>query len=235
MKKLFIILLMSTICSAQKFEAENMTMLDEWAIPGETYVKICAVSGISENISLSGNLELNIFCRGKNGLESLEILNPAGTADTLQITNTFWDSVKINVLCDVQGTWLFKHVSDFPVNNCLSIDYVEFRTEDSISTIKKTVEIFWQANTEPDLAGYKLYYGSNSGQYLKPINIDPYVMQYELSLSCGFTYYFALTAYDTSDNESEKSNEVSITLECLNEDMTPPGKPVLTSVRIKIN
>jgi hypothetical protein len=67
----------------------------------------------------------------------------------------------------------------------------------------------WDPNTEPDLGGYKVYYGTSSGTYGVPLNVGN-VTDYTLT---GLTerggYYIAVTAYDKSGNESVYSNEVS--------------------------
>jgi uncharacterized repeat protein (TIGR02543 family) len=67
----------------------------------------------------------------------------------------------------------------------------------------------WDPNGEPDLAGYKVYYGTTSGSYGSPIdagNVTSYALN---GLTSGQTYYIAITAYDTSSNESDYSDEVS--------------------------
>lgn len=67
----------------------------------------------------------------------------------------------------------------------------------------------WDPNQEPDLAGYKLYYGTSSGSYQQSVDVGN-LTQYSLSgLQNGVTYYFAVTAYDTEGYESGYSNEVS--------------------------
>lgn len=77
-------------------------------------------------------------------------------------------------------------------------------------------------NTEPDLAGYKLYWGTQSGFYTQQVDTGK---QLELGYTVtGLTdgyYCFVATAYDTSGNESGYSNEV-----CLQVDSTPPKNPV---------
>ena len=90
--------------------------------------------------------------------------------------------------------------------------------------VAATLELSWQPNSEPDLAGYKIYYG-NSGPRIYSIILDVgNVTQYQITgLSIGSTYYFAVTAYDESGNESEYSEEVSYHIK----DMEPP---VITSV-----
>jgi hypothetical protein len=75
-----------------------------------------------------------------------------------------------------------------------------------------TAALSWNANTELDLAGYKVYQATASGGYpLTPIATLPKtVLTYTaMGLQMGTTYYFTLTAYDLAGNESPKSNEVS--------------------------
>ncbi len=59
-----------------------------------------------------------------------------------------------------------------------------------------------------DLVGYKVYYGNSSGSLATSLDVGN-VTQYTLDLTDGLTYYFAVTAYDTSGNESGFSNVVS--------------------------
>jgi hypothetical protein len=67
----------------------------------------------------------------------------------------------------------------------------------------------WDPNAEPDLAGYNIYYGIQSGYYDFVIDAGN-VTQYTITgLEPETLYYIALTAYDTSNNESDFSNEVS--------------------------
>ena len=85
-----------------------------------------------------------------------------------------------------------------------------------------TVQVTWNPNTEPDLSGYKLYHGTASGQYGEPVdvgNVTGHVM--EITPQHGATYYFALTAYDTSGNESGYSDEAT----CFVPDSGAPKKP----------
>lgn len=66
----------------------------------------------------------------------------------------------------------------------------------------------WDPNTERDLAGYKVYHGTSPGTYGDPIDVGNQTSYAEIGLSPG-THYFAVTAYDTSGNESGFSVEVS--------------------------
>ncbi len=73
------------------------------------------------------------------------------------------------------------------------------------------IPLAWDANTEADLAGYKVYYGTTSGAYGTPIVIGKQTTYTITGLSAG-TYYIAVTAFNTSGLESGFSNEVSTTI-----------------------
>jgi hypothetical protein len=75
------------------------------------------------------------------------------------------------------------------------------------------VTISWQANQEPDIAGYRVYSGTSSRSYNSPIPVASNVTSYIFSgLQEGTTYYFAVSAVDTSDNESGPSGEAIVTI-----------------------
>jgi len=68
------------------------------------------------------------------------------------------------------------------------------------------LDLAWNANTEPDLAGYRVYYGTASRGYGDPIDVGNTTSCRLDSLLEGATYYIA---YDVYDNESYFSEEVS--------------------------
>ncbi len=71
------------------------------------------------------------------------------------------------------------------------------------------IRLAWDPNTEPDLAGYHLKYGTTSGIYQQTIDVGN-VTSYDVrDLAANQTYYFVVLAYDLAGNESPPSNEVS--------------------------
>jgi len=61
-----------------------------------------------------------------------------------------------------------------------------------------------------DLAGYKIYFGNESGNYHTSIQIDnPGLALYVVENLTPNIYYFVLTAINSSGVESQFSNEVS--------------------------
>jgi fibronectin type 3 domain-containing protein len=80
------------------------------------------------------------------------------------------------------------------------------------ATATASAQFQWDANPETDLAGYKIYQGTASGQYGAPIATVPASStSYEADgLQKGSTYFFVVTAYDTSGNEGPLSAELTI-------------------------
>ena len=67
----------------------------------------------------------------------------------------------------------------------------------------------WAANSESDIAGYKVYQGITAGSYGPAIDAGNGTTYMASNLQSGLTYYFAVTAYDINGNESPPSDEVS--------------------------
>jgi hypothetical protein len=73
------------------------------------------------------------------------------------------------------------------------------------------VTLTWDPNSESDLAGYKIYYGTASGNYQWKTDVGNVTIYTQSGLDIGGTYYFAATAYNTQGLESGFSNEVVYT------------------------
>ena len=75
----------------------------------------------------------------------------------------------------------------------------------------RQVNLSWSANSEIDLAGYRVYRSQTSGSGFVPLaDVAADSVSYQDSgLSNGTTYYYALSAFDTSGNESGLSDVVA--------------------------
>ena len=81
------------------------------------------------------------------------------------------------------------------------------------------LKLAWDANTEPDIAGYNVYYkedssslpfnGIGSTEGASPINVHDQTTTTISGLDPSRTYYIAVTAYNTSGLESPYSNIVT--------------------------
>jgi len=70
----------------------------------------------------------------------------------------------------------------------------------------------WDASDSPEVAGYNLYYGTNSGSYPFKIDAGNSTAVTVSNLLAGVTYYFVATAYDANGDESAYSNEAPFVL-----------------------
>ncbi|OQX96346.1 hypothetical protein B6I21_01255, partial [candidate division KSB1 bacterium 4572_119] len=74
------------------------------------------------------------------------------------------------------------------------------------------LKVLWNANTETDLSGYKIRYGTSPGSYSQIVDVGDTTNHTITGLATGFEYFFVITAYDTAGNESNFSDEVSFNL-----------------------
>ena len=95
---------------------------------------------------------------------------------------------------------LFVLISCFSATYCYAVD----------------VTFQWDANSESDIAGYKIYYkqdsqslpfnGTGAVQGPSPVDVGNLTTKLLTGLDPSRTYYFAVTAYNTSGIESVYSN-----------------------------
>lgn len=79
----------------------------------------------------------------------------------------------------------------------------------STSALAGHFELAWDPNSEPDLAGYRIYCGTSSRNYTTCVDVGNATSGCINGLSEDIEYFLGLTAYDLHGNESEFSGEVS--------------------------
>ena len=89
--------------------------------------------------------------------------------------------------------------------------------------VDKVVNFECDANTEPDLVGYKLYQSDISNGQVRevdggtPVLVIPAakdssgIETFSITISDGIEPFWKLTAYDSAGNESDFSNETNMT------------------------
>lgn len=88
------------------------------------------------------------------------------------------------------------------------------------SALARSVTLAWDANTEPDIAGYKVYYrsgssaappfnGTGAAQGSSPVDVGKVTTVTIGGLADGETWHFAVTAYNSAGFESGFSESVS--------------------------
>jgi hypothetical protein len=73
-----------------------------------------------------------------------------------------------------------------------------------------SVTLAWNPSTSTNIAGYDIYYGTSSGNYISAVPVAANATNVTIrGLASGTTYYFAATSFDNSGNVSTYSPEVS--------------------------
>jgi hypothetical protein len=76
------------------------------------------------------------------------------------------------------------------------------------------VMLLWEKNKQEDLAGYNVYRSTTSGSGYQKINtsLTRWHRYTDKDVTTGETYYYVVTAVNTSGGESGYSNEVKVTI-----------------------
>jgi hypothetical protein len=98
----------------------------------------------------------------------------------------------------------------------------------AVCTAAAGVTLEWDANTEIDLKGYRIHWGTAERTYTQHVDVGN-VTTYTVTGLADGTWYFAATAYNTSGIESAYSNEVFTLVNSI-----PPAVPARMRVT-KVN
>lgn len=131
----------------------------------------------------------------------------AGTVSVTGNTVTFTPSTAL--AGSTQYTATVTTVAKDAAGNPLAANFIWIFTTAAATT---TAALAWDAITATNLGGYRVYYGTAPGAYIQAagqgLNVGKVSTYTVTGLSRGKRYYFAVTAFDTSNNESAFSNEV---------------------------
>jgi hypothetical protein len=74
-----------------------------------------------------------------------------------------------------------------------------------------SIQLAWERNAEPDLAGYRVYRAIGGGSFEKVADLAAIPTWSDQAVESGKTYRYALTAFDRAGNESPRSAPVEVT------------------------
>lgn len=86
------------------------------------------------------------------------------------------------------------------------------------------VSLVWDPSTDPNVAGYRVYYGTSRGSYFWVIDVGKASTCTISNLAEGTVYFIAATGYDSSAIESDFSDKV----------VYPPGALADTIAKLSI-
>jgi fibronectin type 3 domain-containing protein len=206
---------------------------------------VLSIPNVPSNVTLYSNSQttIKVTWTGDSDADGYNVYWGVST-DNLDQSDDVGSSVRQYTITGLQaGTKYYVAVSAFDENgesNRSSTKSITTQTDTiipaipegfsitSISSITRTsVALKWDQNTESDLDHYNIYYGKDSGSEENKAEADADATSITISgLTSSTRYFFAITAVDSSENESEKSNELVVdTLT----DLLAPFIPVITA------
>ncbi|OGW15433.1 MAG: hypothetical protein A3G93_13350 [Nitrospinae bacterium RIFCSPLOWO2_12_FULL_45_22] len=214
------------------------------------------------NNSIIGNRGYGINCYNDKVENNTVTKNKGGIKNALKAhLNNIFDNTDYDYLSststdvDAANNWwgttdtaeIDKHIYDYWDNITLGkVNYPPILDAPNLEApplpptgLKATVEdnkisLTWKRSEQNDLAGYKVYYdtdsgypygGKNAAEGDSPIDVGNRISYQLTGLSDGI-YFFSITAYDTQGNESWHSDEVEIKVGT-GVDATPPSGTIL--------
>jgi uncharacterized membrane protein YtjA (UPF0391 family) len=155
----------------------------------------------------------------------------SGTLDSsgCQVTGTgiarvvfFMDNSQLNI--EYLAPWQCRLDTRNFANGMHTLRAVAYDSAGASTTVTRSVNVQngsvsgptailgWDAVTHPNLKGYRVYFGTAPRSYFQAagngVDVGNAITATVAGLSSGTRYYFAVTAYDTSNKESAFSNEV---------------------------
>lgn len=91
----------------------------------------------------------------------------------------------------------------------LALIYNPGKTEGQTLSSSYHVSLAWDAPIDPTVTGYRVHYGTVSGNYTSNIAVGNLTTAKIQGLSKGIVYFFAVTALNSAGLESRFSNQVS--------------------------
>lgn len=79
----------------------------------------------------------------------------------------------------------------------------------SVILLPPSLDLEWTASESVDVAGYYLYYGTASHSYEFALDVGNALSTTVTNLEVGGAYWFAVTAYDSMQDESDYSDELT--------------------------
>ncbi|MDI6788435.1 MAG: right-handed parallel beta-helix repeat-containing protein, partial [Planctomycetota bacterium] len=154
----------------------------------------------------------NIF--GNTSLYELDNANGYAAGSQLNLENNWWGVATSSQIDARIFDWVdnsTKGLSDFsPFASVIRID-TPIAPPATITATGGTgqIALTWTANTESDLAGYRVHWGTAPGVYTNSVNVGN-VTNYTITPLSAGTYYVTVTAYDASigtDDPATITNE----------------------------
>ncbi|MDC0309675.1 YCF48-related protein, partial [bacterium] len=185
----------------------NVSIKDSVIIGTDKAIQVNGTYRDSNKIEITGN---NFIGSGSYNIENL-------TTKNITATGNYWGSsdesaIKASIFDYLDN--IDYGVVDYSGNLSVASTSVTPAPPANLAgqTGPTTMQLSWTANSESDIAGYKVYYDTDGSgyPYANSVSTGSTGTSYTLTgLTTGTTYYAAVSAIDSDGNESWISAEVS--------------------------
>ncbi len=172
--------------AAKVYTTIGATTATTWSISGSISP---ASSGIA--ISLNGNKSASTTTSSSGTYSFTGLANGTYSVTPASVNYTFTPSSKSVTV------------------NGASVGAIDF-TANAVNS-GHSVSLAWKSSTSPTVSGYKVYRANSSGGPYTVLNSAPTTstVYSDLSVAAGVTYYYVVTAVESSGNESAYSNQTT--------------------------
>ena len=171
------------------------------------YVGNSSMPAITGN-TISGNTSYGLYYSGSTVIDATNNYwgDPSGPLDDS-------DDRAIGGLYNPTGLGnkVSDHVNYYPWTGMTGIGQTGTPTGLSGTPGSYAINLKWNANTEPYLGGYKIYYGTSAGNYGTPKAVGNITSDKLTGLTNGTPYFIAITSMNSVGVESAKSAEITVT------------------------
>jgi len=163
--------------------------------------------GMYRGNTISGNTSFGLYYSGSMVLDATNNNwgHPSGPLDSSddRLSGGLYNPTGL-------GDKVSDHVNYYPWTG-MTIGQTAIPTSLSGTASYNSVYLTWNANTEPYIGGYKIYYGTSSNNYNKSKIVGIVTSDTLTGLSNGTTYYIAISSLNSVGVESPKSAEITVT------------------------
>lgn len=200
-----------TLAASSGHPGAALDAIRRWVAPGAGTVQI---TGTARDADTGGGGGVTVSIRkGSTVLWQQAIANGNTSGVTFNVTTTLaaGDTVDFVINRGTDGSNSYDTTAFDPT--------ITFSSSTATSTTGTTpppttgtaaVTLSWNRNTETDLSFYRVYYGTSSRNYSNSIGVGMTTSSTISNLTSGTIYYFAITAVDTSGNQSPYSQEIAV-------------------------
>ncbi len=203
----------------------SSTVLSDGTV--STYANVSWAQAANQFVISGGSVRLQYKAHGSANWLEWSVQNGAMTGDSIPISPGYWDfQVRFENNLGAVSAWT--QLLNVYLVISLPAPAVPSGVTATVGT-GKAVELNWTANTEANLAGYKVYrYTSNTPASAVLIADVTATKIIDTQVTLGAAYWYWVTAYNTLNSETAKGTGVTATPSWVlasSTDATPPSNP----------